>query len=70
MPERPNGTVSKTVVPPGTVGSNPTLSATDMVAAREKRHWRRPLLLASTSVDLVRDAETLASQNTLASQRT
>jgi len=41
-----------------------------MVAAREKRHWRRPLLLASTSVDLVRDAETLASQNTLASQRT
>jgi hypothetical protein len=27
MRERPNRTVSKTVVPPGTVGSNPTPSA-------------------------------------------
>ena len=33
MPERLNGAVSKTVVPKGTVGSNPTLSATKICFA-------------------------------------
>ena len=33
MRERPNRMVSKTIVPPGTVGSNPTPSATPLVVA-------------------------------------
>jgi hypothetical protein len=34
VPERPNGTVSNTVVLQGTVGSNPTLSAVVLLEVR------------------------------------
>lgn len=45
VPERPNGTVSKTVVPWGTVGSNPTPSASentgrDVVSPGSPLRWR------------------------------